>query len=159
MSMSHGLESDESAKWKRASALIGVAYALTCREDVEILLKVDGRRDNGRIYTLVVWNRKDDEATFRKDGEDIGELLRSLNSDPSEEAFGSQEDYSDVLEAFDRLARQGAVIGVRIWNEEAAPRFEVTVSSSKRSGALIPSARIVVEHRCAEGARPVRVMG
>ncbi|WP_448097817.1 hypothetical protein [Luteibacter yeojuensis] len=137
MNMSDGRESDESAKWKRASALVGVAYALTRREDVEILLKFDGQRDKDRIYTLVVWDRRGDDATFRKDSDDLEDLLCSLNSTSSEESSELHEGYSDVLKAFDELAREGAVIGVRIWSEEAAPRFEVIVSPTEKSHALI----------------------
>lgn len=67
------------ALWRDSAALLSVLDAIG-RDGANALIKVDGSRPDGSIYTVVLSGGRLGEAFFRKDGADWSALLREAIS-------------------------------------------------------------------------------
>lgn len=75
------LESEDCADrgrmevWRNASALLAT-IDVTARDGLSVVVKIDGMREHGRAYTVVVSGPKLGERLFRQDGSDLIGLLQ-----------------------------------------------------------------------------------
>jgi hypothetical protein len=84
-----GRITDEAvARWGRVSGLLAALDAVG-RDGANAMVKIDGARPNGEIYTVVVSGGKLGDAFFRKDGADVDALLRDAVSFYREHAWSS----------------------------------------------------------------------
>ena len=68
------LTAEHVARWRDASDLLAV-FDVIGRDGANALVKVDGGRSNGSVYTVVVSGGSLGESFFRRDGDDLIELL------------------------------------------------------------------------------------
>lgn len=66
-------------QWRDSSGLLAVFDAIG-RDGASAIVKVDGARPDGSIYTVVVSGGKLEDAFFRKDGADLDALLQEAIS-------------------------------------------------------------------------------
>jgi hypothetical protein len=69
-----GIGRDES-RWLESASLLAAFDALG-RSGFVVLIKVDGERTNGQLYTVAILGRSPAEDSFRKDGAELQPLLR-----------------------------------------------------------------------------------
>ena len=62
--------------WRDVAGLMAVFDAIG-REGVSAMVKIDGGRPDGAVYTVVVSGARFGEAFFRQDGSDLAALLRA----------------------------------------------------------------------------------
>jgi len=129
LSLPRAAETEIPEQFKRSAALIPVAHALMLRDGVEVLLKFDGQRDNGRLYTLVIGAGRGGQAAFRANASSLEELLGCLHDDDVEPVPMSGADMASQLASLDALARRGDVITLRMGIHEGTAFYEGTRSS------------------------------
>ena len=52
------------------------ALETVARAGLSVVIKVDGVREDGSVFTVVISGGRLSDAFFRKDGPDLGELIR-----------------------------------------------------------------------------------
>jgi hypothetical protein len=62
--------------WRDVAPLMA-AFDAIGREGVSALVKIDGERPNGAVYTVVITGPRLGEKFFRQDGRDLPILLRA----------------------------------------------------------------------------------
>lgn len=130
------LDQPTRERWKRALPLVQQVFALAQRDGLEALLKFDGQRDNGKIYTLVIGPGASDGAARRANSDDIESLISGIGIS----AVGSaapDEELADALGAMEAMARQGAVIALRMWHDEGTAHFEAIEIKGTNSSSPI----------------------
>ena len=69
----------QAALWHDSAELLAVADAIG-REGSSVVVKIDGARKDGSIYTVVVSGGRLGEDFFRKDGADLATVLQDAIS-------------------------------------------------------------------------------
>lgn len=68
--------SDEQVElWRKSAGLLAVLDAIG-RDGMSAVVKIDGARTDGSVYTVVITGSKLGEEYFRKDGADLPMLIR-----------------------------------------------------------------------------------
>ncbi|UPG93762.1 hypothetical protein [Luteibacter aegosomatissinici] len=120
----------QGKSWREIAWLFGraVAYALTT---FPVLIKFDGLRENGKIYTVGIDAFPDYEATRRFDGADLSLILREVFPTDPASAPGQDEPsivrLADLLAMIDRVARSGCYIAIRIDAAASGGPFEIVM--------------------------------
>ncbi|MES2935333.1 MAG: hypothetical protein V4805_17810 [Pseudomonadota bacterium] len=71
-----GRVSDEHVtRWAEAAGLMAAIDAIG-RDGVNAIVKIDGARTDGQVYTIVLSGAKLGESFFRRDGSDLLSLLQ-----------------------------------------------------------------------------------
>jgi hypothetical protein len=65
---------EQLAAWRDVSGLLAALDAIG-RDGANAVLKIDGGRPDGSVYTVVISGGRLGEAFFRKDGDDLAALL------------------------------------------------------------------------------------
>lgn len=118
-------ESEEGKRWTRIAMRVQAAFAVVKRNEASILIKFDGARENGEIFTVVNWPTKDVDAFSRMDSSDLEEALtRVLEADVADMTLPEQ-DFVGPLQAFEMLARRGYIVCVRMLPNADSVDFEV----------------------------------
>lgn len=65
----------EVALWRESAGLLAVLDAIG-RDSTNAVVKIDGARTDGSVYTVVITGSKLGDEYFRKDGADLPALLR-----------------------------------------------------------------------------------
>jgi hypothetical protein len=130
-------ESDEGKRWTRIAMRVQAAFAVVKRNEASILIKFDGARENGEIFTVVNWPTKDVDAFSRMDSSDLEEALtRVLEADVADMTLPEQ-DFVGPLQAFESMARRGYIVLVQLLPNADGVDFDVI---STRGG---PTAGVV----------------
>jgi hypothetical protein len=119
-------ETDDRERWKRISNHVQKAFAVVQRDGKAILIKFDGERDNGKIYTVVIDFGL--VTSSRNDSGDLEDMLSRLFGDDISGATLAADDFAEQLRLFDLLARRGFVVILVIQREGSALEFEVSLS-------------------------------
>jgi len=131
-------ESEEGKRWKRIATRVQAAFAVVKRNEASILIKFDGARENGEIFTVVNWPTKDVDAFSRTDSSDLeGALTRVLEAGIADMTLPEQ-DFAGPLREFELLARRGYIVCVRMLPNADGVDFEVILI---RDGPKSPSVR------------------
>jgi len=118
-------ESQEGERWNRIARRVQAAFAVVRRNEASILIKFDGARENGKIFTVVNWPTKDVDAFSRMNSSNLEEALtRVLESDIADMTIPEQ-DFVGPLQAFELLARRGYIVCVRMLPNADSVDFEV----------------------------------
>ena len=146
--------SEQSEYWNRISRRVQAAFSVVKRNEASILIKFDGARENGKIFTVVNWPTKDVDAFSRTDSSDLEEALtRVLEADVADMTLPEQ-DFVGPLQAFELLARRDYIVCVRMLPNADSVDFEVILmrdgpesASVRRLGPLLSAIapEIVIE--------------
>lgn len=130
--MNHEVMSDteETERWNRIAMHVREACAAVLRDGKEILVKFDGGRDNGKIYTVVV--DLTHEGASRMDSSNLEDVLSTMLGADISDAAVSDDGFVEPLRRFDFLARRGFIIGVRIQRDGALLNFEIFLTRDDR---------------------------
>jgi hypothetical protein len=120
-------------RWNRIALHVRAACALVERDGTWILIKFDGLRDNGKIYTVMVDGAGDVDAIVRIDSGDLEETLSKMFGTVTAATEVHAEDFVAPLRSFDLLARRGFVLSLRILREQESLEFEVYLSREGNS--------------------------
>ena len=138
-------ETEVTDYWNRIAMHVRGACALVARDARPVLVKFDGERDNGEIYTVVRYAVTDDEAIFIRNGSRADEATHRTDSDDLEEALlrvlpagesgtmATADDIAGTLRMFDSLARRGFVICVYITRNSDDVEFDVYLTAGVES--------------------------
>jgi len=130
-------EPEEGKRWNRIATRVQAAFAVVKRNEASILIKFDGARENGEIFTVVSWPTKDVDAFSRTDSSDLEEALtRVLDADVADMTLPEQ-DFVGALQAFESMARRGYIVLVQLLPNADGVDFDVV---STRGG---PTAGVV----------------
>jgi hypothetical protein len=129
--------SEQSEYWSLVARRVQAAFAVVRRNEASILIKFDGARENGEIFTVVNWPTKDVDAFSRMDSSDLEEALtRVLEADVADMTLPEQ-DFVGALQAFESMARRGYIVLVQLLPSADGVDFDVV---STRGG---PTAGVV----------------
>jgi hypothetical protein len=118
-------KADEIEHWNRIASQVQVACGVVERDGTAILIKFDGGRDNGRIYTVIIDVPDGEYPNTRVNSSNLEDALsRVLGVGISGSTF-SAKDFAEALRSFDLLAKRGFVVGLRILRGVAHVEFEV----------------------------------
>ena len=119
---------DEMERWNRIALHVQAACALVEREGTWVLIKFDGLRDNGKIYTVMIDGAGDVDAIVKINSSDLEETLSKMFGNVAAATEVRAEDFAEPLRSFDLLARRAFVISLRILREPENLEFEVFLS-------------------------------
>jgi hypothetical protein len=114
--------------WNRIALHVQAACALVERDGTWVLIKFDGLRDNGKIYTVMIDGAGDVDAIVRINSGDLAGTLSTMFGTVTTAMEVPAEDFVEPLRSFDLLARRGLVINLRILRERENLEFEVFLS-------------------------------
>jgi hypothetical protein len=126
-------QTEETDRWNRIALHVQAACALVERDGAWVLIKFDGLRDNGKIYTVMIDGAGDVDAIVRIDSGDLEETLSKMFQTVTGAMGAHAEDFVAPLRSFDLLARRAFVINLRIFRERESLEFEVYLSREGNS--------------------------
>ena len=149
--------SEPSEYWNRIAMRVQAAFAVVKRNEASILIKFDGARENGKIFTVVNWPTKDVDAFSRMNSNDLEDALtRVLEADVTD-MTPPEQDFIGPLRQFELLARRGYIVCVRMLPNADSVDFEVILmrdgpesASVRQLGPVLSTIAtgIVIEAEC-----------
>jgi hypothetical protein len=140
-----GSETEVTAYWNRIATYVRGACALVERDGRPVLVKFDGMRENGKIYTVVrdavtyddaafIRNgSKAEEAFFRADSSDLEDALSRVLGPDITATTSPTDELAQTLRTFDSLAKRGFIIGMRIVQNDGRVNFDLFLSRGSAS--------------------------
>jgi hypothetical protein len=142
---------EETERWNRIATLAQGACAIVARDGKDVLIKFDGGRDNGDIYTVVLDVAR--EGAVRVDSDDLEKALSHVLGPDIEGVTLLGEDLAGTLRRFDLLARRGFIINIRILQDGERLSFEVFLSRLGRTFTTVLQQGPVLQDVAAEIVR------
>ena len=127
--------SEQSEYWNRISRRVQAAFSVVKRNEASILIKFDGARENGKIFTVVNWPTKDVDAFSRINSNDLEDALtRVLEAEVTDMTLPEQ-DFIGPLRQFELLARRGYIVCIRMLPNANSVDFEVILMGDRPESA------------------------
>ncbi|QDE39737.1 hypothetical protein FIV34_11235 [Luteibacter pinisoli] len=140
----------EALDWNKAAEYVLSAEAIAKREHAGALIKFDGERTNGKIYTVLLDGFRGQDLFFRMDTSDLlGTLAKAYPfGDDATFDVAQTARLSHLLSEWDRWVRKGFVLSLNFaW-----------VDGAMSYSAIISGEHGVFEHIHVEGKSILEVM-
>jgi hypothetical protein len=144
-------DTEETELWSRITRHFRTACAIVEREGKDVLIKFDGGRDNGDIYTVVLNVAR--EGAVRVDSNDLEKALSHVLGPDIEGATLPVEDLAGTLRTFDLLARRGFIIVIIIRHDGDCLSFQVFLTRLGRTFATVVQQGPILKDVAAEIVR------
>jgi hypothetical protein len=102
------------APWQRIARLLLNANALVLAQGSGVIVKWDGLRDNGKIYTVVWEGGTDEGPRFRAETDNLESALGPAFSSDTSAELGAMDRLAELLATIDDAARRNLVILIRM---------------------------------------------
>jgi hypothetical protein len=128
-------EVEEVERWNRIAMHVRSACVIAERDGKDVLIKFDGARDNGYIYTVVTDVRGD--TAYRMNSINLEEALSQMLGSGVADVTLPKEDFADTLRTFNVLSTRGFVISVIISHDGEHLKFDTFLSGGGKSFATV----------------------
>ncbi|WP_090174885.1 hypothetical protein [Luteibacter sp. UNC138MFCol5.1] len=114
--MSHGQGIDgSSVDWLLIAKHIEAAKNTVIREHTSALIKFDGERTNGRIYTVIVFGAGSDDHIFQAETSGLEGAVTNAFPVDSDVETSQTVGLADLLRKWDKWARSGLILLLQIF--------------------------------------------
>jgi hypothetical protein len=104
---------DGPVNWTKVASHVAAADEIVTRSGTSALIKFDGKRENGKVYTVLV-DSNDEHTGYREESGDLeGAVARAFPAEPALDASAINH-LATMLEKLHRWASEGFVVGINI---------------------------------------------
>jgi len=123
-------------RWRRIARLLLHARSLVLTQGSAVIVKWDGHRDTGRIYTVVWEGDADTGSRFRAETDDLEKaLIQAFSPDISSE-FEATSSIADLLAKIDSAARRHLVVSIRMSRTQDAVNDHLVILGQGKRGLV-----------------------